>query len=107
MNRRHVDQEAAGQCDVAGNARSFFAERLLGNLDDDFLAGLEHFRDELRTAWSGVAAVMTAAGAAAFESLTPAVAAAPIGTPAAIAPEGPLEARARVAPNARGIARRG
>ena len=50
MNRGHVDQEAAGQSDVAGNACAFFAERLLGNLDDDFLAGLEHFRDELRTA---------------------------------------------------------
>ena len=46
----HVDQEAAGQRDVAGDARALFAERLLGDLDDDFLTGLQHFGNELRAA---------------------------------------------------------
>ena len=38
IDGRHVDQEAAGQGDVGGDARAFLAERLLGNLNDDFLA---------------------------------------------------------------------
>jgi len=38
----HVHQEAARQGHVAGDARSFFAQRLLGDLNDDLLAGLEH-----------------------------------------------------------------
>ena len=50
VDRGHVDQEAAGQGDVAGDARALFAQRLLGDLDDDFLAGLQHFGDELRPA---------------------------------------------------------
>jgi hypothetical protein len=35
---------------VAGDARAFLAERLLGNLNDDFLALLKHVRDELSAA---------------------------------------------------------
>src|SRR4029077_8695854 len=45
MNRGHVDQEAAGKRDVAGDARALFAERLLGDLDDDVLTGFQHFRN--------------------------------------------------------------
>ena len=45
VNRWHVDQEAAGQRDVACDARAFLAEGLLGDLDDDVLAGLQHLRN--------------------------------------------------------------
>src|SRR6267378_3733865 len=73
VDRGHVDQEATRQCHVAGDASAFFAERLLGDLDDDVLPGLQHFGNELRTARrSGVAAMMTmlAAAGAPFESRT-------------------------------------
>ena len=43
MDCRHVHQEAARKSDVAGDARAFFAERFLGDLDDDVLAGFQHF----------------------------------------------------------------
>src|SRR2546430_17230048 len=43
VNRRHVDKEAARQSDVAGNARALLAERFLGDLNDYFLTGLQHF----------------------------------------------------------------
>ena len=45
IHRRHVDQEAARQRDVAGDARAFLADRLLGNLDQDFLAFLQQVAD--------------------------------------------------------------
>ena len=48
IERRHVDEIAAGQSDVARDARAFLAERLFGDLDDDFLALLQHVGDELR-----------------------------------------------------------
>lgn len=50
MNGRHIDKEAAWQGDVAGDAGALFAQGLLGDLDDDILTGLEHFRNELRSA---------------------------------------------------------
>src|SRR2546430_17329409 len=68
MNRGHVDQEAAGQRDMTGDPRALLAQRFLGDLDDDFLTGLEHFRNELRPPRSGMAAVM--AGGTAPETLT-------------------------------------
>ena len=49
IHRRHVDQIAAGQRDVAGDARAFFAQRFLGDLNDDFLARLQHFGNQLGT----------------------------------------------------------
>src|SRR5580704_9637691 len=49
MNRRHVDEEAAWESDVAGDARALFAEGFLGDLDDNVLAGFKHFANELRT----------------------------------------------------------
>jgi len=52
-----------------------------------------------------MAAVMTAPGCPAFESLTTAITATAIWTPAAIAAKRPLEARAGVAADAGGIAR--
>ena len=39
INRRHVYEKTAGKRDVAGDARALFAERLLGDLDDDVLTG--------------------------------------------------------------------
>src|SRR5882724_2336209 len=125
MNRGHVDQEATRQSDMAGDARAFFAERLLGDLDDHVLTGLQHLGNELRTARRAgtpalIASVLprTAAGTA-FETRA-AWASATIGTSAttvrsssavvaatipATAAEGPLETRTRVAADARGTAR--
>src|ERR1700694_824036 len=117
---------------MAGDARAFLTERFLGDLNDDVLPGLQHFRNQLRTArWTGraalIATVMPGAAGTAFESRTP-WATATIGTSAtavgapsaairasaaivaapipATASEGPLEARARVAANARGTTRK-
>src|ERR1700677_4239813 len=50
VERGHVNQEAAGKSDVARDARAFFAQRLLGDLDDDFLALLQHVGNQLRAA---------------------------------------------------------
>src|SRR5580692_8923251 len=76
MNRRHIDQEAAGERDVAGDARALFAERFLGDLDDDILAGFQHFAAELRTArrarmaMTTIVARTTGTAGTAFESRT-------------------------------------
>src|ERR1700722_8548728 len=48
VQRRHVNQIAAGQSDVAGDACALFAQRLFGDLYDDFLALLQHVGDQLR-----------------------------------------------------------
>src|SRR6059036_2461254 len=59
MNRGHIDKEASRQSDVAGDARALLAERLLGDLDDHVLAGLQNFGNELGTArWAGMAALI-------------------------------------------------
>jgi hypothetical protein len=49
VHRGHVDQVAARQSDVAGDARALLAQRLLGDLHDDFFARLQHFGNQLRT----------------------------------------------------------
>src|SRR5882724_5115343 len=132
MNRGHIDQEAAGQRDMAGDARALFAEGFLGNLDDNVLASLEHFGDELRTARRAraatlVAAVMPGATGTAFETWSTAGASTAVGasatavrtataairasataistTVASTAAERPLEARTRIAADARGVSR--
>ncbi len=46
VDRRHVDQEAAGQRDVAGDARALLADGLLGNLDQHLLPFLQQIGDE-------------------------------------------------------------
>ena len=48
IDGRHVDEEAPGQRDVAGDARAFFTKRFFCNLYNYFLAGLQHFGNELR-----------------------------------------------------------
>src|SRR6266436_4771809 len=132
MNRGHIDQEAARQRDMAGDARALFAEGFLGNLDDNVLAGLEHFGDELRTARRAraatlVAAVMPGATGTAFETWSTAGASTAVGASAtavrtataairasataistavaSTAAERPLEARTRIAADARGVSR--
>ncbi len=50
IERGHVHQVAPGQRDVAGDARAFLAERLFGDLHDDFLPLLEHVGNQLRAA---------------------------------------------------------
>ncbi len=114
IDRRHIDQEAPRQSDVAGDARTLLAERFLGDLDDHVLAGLQHFRNQLWTSRrAGVSAVMAvrAARTAAFETArrpsaaairsATAIVASAIPSAAAIRP---LESRARIAAaNARGI----
>src|SRR5215472_11806668 len=99
MNRGHINQEAPWQGNVTGDARALLAERFLGNLDNDFLAGFQHFRDQLRAAWCRMATVVMASSArsAALESPASAIAATAIRASASIAPsEWPLETRARV-----------
>src|ERR1700731_817384 len=128
MDRRHVDQKAARQGHVAGDPRALLAERRLGDLDDDVLAGLQHFGNELRTSRrSGTASLITTvlpgAAGTAFETRSAAAgasaairtAATAVGTattairPSATAvastvtstaAERPLEARARIAADA-------
>src|SRR6185295_17819608 len=47
---RHIHQIASRQRDVAGDPGALLAQRFLGDLNQDFLSGLEHFGNELRTA---------------------------------------------------------
>jgi len=74
IHRRHVHQEPSGQRDVAGDARAFLADRLLGDLHQDLLPFLEQVGDLGRRAALDVAAGVhaasaTAAAAAAIERL--------------------------------------
>ena len=43
---RHEHQEAPRQRDVAGDARALLGDRLLGNLHQDLLAGLQQIGDD-------------------------------------------------------------
>ncbi len=64
IHRRHVHQEAAGQRDVAGDARALLADGLLGNLDQDFLPFLQQVGDERLIAavvWDGAQLLRRAA----------------------------------------------
>ena len=74
IERGHVDEVAAGKRDVAGDARALLAERLFRDLDDDFLALLQHVRDQLRTARLRAVAV---AAVALLRTATAIVAASP------------------------------
>jgi len=111
---------------VAGDARALFAERFLGDLHHDFLAGLQHFADELGPARAVTVAVMAvtavlamaAAGSATIKASTPASAvtaaisatvAATIGASAsaavsAAAAERPLEAGTGITADTRRLA---
>src|ERR1700730_12955808 len=65
IDGRHVHEKTSGQSDVTSDARTLFAERLLGDLDDYILTSLEHFGNELRAA--------RRAGVMAMASLVPAI----------------------------------
>ena len=91
IERRHVDEIAAGKGDVAGDARAFFAERLFGDLDDDFLALLQKVGNELRAARLGAVAMAMSAGAMLRAAAT-------VGTSAAI-----VTASAVASSTARGV----
>src|SRR5215475_14157419 len=128
MHGRHVNEEAAGQGDVTSDTRAFFAERFLGDLNDDVLASLQHFADELRTARTGMmmsvtvmATIMTrttgtttiktlpagtplAVGAATPSVRTPAAVAASTATAISAAAERPLETGTWVTADTGGIA---
>src|SRR5690348_4174428 len=71
VERGHVNEEAARKSDVAGDARALLSERFLRNLDDDFLARLQQFGDELSAA--RLTAMMTAAPAERTASATAAI----------------------------------
>ena len=50
VDRRHEDQKASGQRDVAGDARALLRDRLLGNLDQDLLPLLQQLGDDRQVA---------------------------------------------------------
>src|SRR3981189_880000 len=96
IDGRHVHEKASRQSDVTSDARTLFAERLFGDLDDYILTSLEHFGNELRaarrammtslvpaimtrTAWPAGTALKTLSGAsaAAFRTATTIVGATP------------------------------
>ncbi len=101
IHRGHVDQEAARQRDVAGDARALLAQRLLGDLNDDFLARLQHFGNELRAAVLFVArvAVLTCCGRGRWSFGRPPSASTALRS--ASAAHGPLEPGAGLFGNAR------
>src|SRR6201997_2189795 len=63
IERRHVDEIAAGKSDVTRDACAFFAERLFGDLDDDFLPLFQQVGNQLRTARRRAMAVAMASRA--------------------------------------------
>ena len=65
VDRRHEDQEAAGESDVRGDARALLGDGLLGDLDQNLLAGLEQIADGGQIGrLHGAAAAATVAAAA-------------------------------------------
>ena len=71
IDRRHVDQEAAGQGDVAGDAGALFADGFFGDLNQNFLTFFEQVGDQ-RNILLFVAAEASSASTAA-SALTDAV----------------------------------
>jgi hypothetical protein len=63
IERGHVDEIAAGKSHVARDARAFLAERLFGDLDDDFLALLQQVGNELGASRGRAVSVAMASGA--------------------------------------------
>jgi hypothetical protein len=64
VHRRHEDQEAARERDVAGDARTLLGNRLLGNLHQDFLPLLQQLTDDRQVAGLGVLPASIVAAAA-------------------------------------------
>ena len=99
IQRRHVNQETPRQRDVAGDARALLAQRLLGDLDDDFLALLQHVRDQLRAA--RLLRTPMAVSTAVPVLRTPSAIIAPATAIAAATARGILHARAEIVAHAR------
>ncbi len=95
IDRGHVDEEAAGQRNVARDARSFFTKWFFCNLNNDFLSGLQHFGNELR------AAVLFVPRMPVLRRTMRTPAGAPSALRAIPAAHGTLKARARLFGNAR------
>ncbi len=72
IHRRHVDQEATGQRDVAGDASALLADRFFGDLHQDFLPFLEQVGDQ-RHALLLVAPETASTAATASATLRPAI----------------------------------
>ena len=68
VHRRHEDQEAAGQSDVRGDARALLRDGLLGDLNENLLAGLEQIADGRKVGGlhGGAATTAVAASTGAF-----------------------------------------
>src|SRR5262249_49841766 len=107
INGRHVYEKASGQGHVAGDARSLLAKRLLGDLHDNVLTGLQHLRNELWAALRGAIAARELASLRARAEARPAsaVTAATEASTIPAAAIGPLKARTRIVSDPRGIAR--
>ncbi len=88
VHRRHEDKEAAGQRDVRGDARALLGDRLLGDLNENLLSGLQQLADGREIGGLHRAAA-TAAVAASAGALAVACAAGIAGT---IMPISPAEA---------------
>ena len=73
IHRRHVDQEAAGQRDVTGDARALLADRFLGNLHQNLLAFFQQVGDQRHVALFVAAGAASTATAATAATLGPAI----------------------------------
>ena len=65
----HEDQKASGEGDVRGDAGALLGDGLLGDLNEDLLAGLEQIADDGQVRGLGGAARGTTANALARQSL--------------------------------------
>src|SRR6185312_15990549 len=101
MGRRHVDQETAGKREVAGDARPLLADGLLGDLDQNLLAGAEQITDQ---AGGGVLAGFAGLGARFRDGLGARSFGAGLGRPGSVA-LGPAIAAATAAAAAAAAAR--
>ena len=100
IERGHIDKEASGQRDVTCDARALLAERLLGDLNDDFLALLE--QSAMSCGRRGCGSAMTVTAMAVLRAAAASAAAAIDGPAvASAAARGCLHARAEIVADAR------
>ena len=97
-DRRHEDQEAAGQGDMAGDACALLCDGFLGDLDEDFLAGFQKVRNDrqigsLRRAAGRSAASISRARAGPAISTTTPTAVSPVATRLSLAFRGRMPLR--------------
>src|SRR5580704_2871961 len=99
IERRHINQKASGQCDVAGNPRALLAQRFFGDLYDNLLALFQHVRDQLCAARMLRTAVTVSTAVPVLR--TPSAIIAPATTIAAAPTRRILHARTEIAAHAR------